>query len=463
MAGFKPWIFNIMKTLLDWSAYQDAGMGDAYADIPKTGGNFAKAVAVCINSRACESNNHKMVMCPSFRVSDELNHSTGGRVRLLKAALNGELGAAPFDDPVLADAMALCIGCKGCKRECENEVDMAMIKLEYMAQRQADTGISLRSRLFAELPRILYRYPWVKGLIAQRNRFVWLAKWGERLLGISAERRLPEPARLPFSVEKTIEPAGTGAQGREVVLFVDTFTRYFDPDIAVAAQTVLEAAGYLVITAKPVTEAGEPVRPLCCGRTWLAQGMIDAARAEAERVLTALLPHARAGRAIIGLEPSCLLSLRDEYRFLGLGDAALEVARSALLFEEFVARESAAKAFNAVFKPSDMVEFTLVHGHCHQKAVGAMKSMRKVLKLIPDFQFELIESSCCGMAGSFGLEAEHAEIAQAMAEQSLLPALRVAPEAQVVANGFSCRHQIRLGARREGLHVAQVLRAALVS
>jgi len=453
-----------MKTLLDWSSYQDAGMGDAYADIPKTGGNFAKAVAVCINSRACESNNPKMVMCPSYRVSGVPDHSTGGRVRLLKAALNGELGAAAFDDPALAEAMTLCVGCKGCKRECENEVDMAMIKLEYMAQRQAVAGVSLRSRLFAGLPHILHRYPWVKTWISMCNRLTWLAKWGERWLGVSSERKLPEPALKPFSTaEQGLNP-GTGAQEREVVLFVDTFTRYFDPDIAAAAQTVLEAAGYSVIFAQPAKEAIEPERPLCCGRTWLAQGMVDAARAEAERVLAALLPHARAGRAIVGLEPSCLLSLRDEYRFLGLGDDALEVAKSSLLFEEFVARESTAKAFNLQFKPlSDAGKQTLIHGHCHQKAVGAMKSMRKVLKLIPGLQFDLIESSCCGMAGSFGLEAEHAETAQSMAEQSLLPALRAAPEAQVVANGFSCRHQIRLGVRREGLHIAQLLRSALVS
>jgi glycerol-3-phosphate dehydrogenase subunit C len=451
----------MMKTLLDWSAYQDAGMGDAYADIPKTGGNFAKAVAVCINSRACESNNPKMVMCPSFRVSGEPVHSTGGRVRLLKAALNGELGTAAFDDPALAETMALCVGCKGCKRECESEVDMAMIKLEYMAQRQAISGVSLRSRLFAELPLILHRYPWVSRLIALRNRFVWVAEWGERLLAISAKRRLPALAPRAFSAAAE---TGAGADERDVVLFVDSFTRYFDPDIAVAAQSVLEAAGYRVIIAQPSATAEEPDRPLCCGRTLLAQGMVDAARAEAERVLTALLPHARAGRTIIGLEPSCLLSLRDEYRFLGLGDAALEVAKAALLFEEFVARESNAKAFNVTFKPlKAAARPALIHGHCHQKAVGAMKSMRKVLKLIPGFSFEMIESSCCGMAGSFGLEAEHAEAAQAMAEQSLLPALRAVPEAQIVANGFSCRHQIRLGVGREGMHVAQLLRDTLVS
>jgi Fe-S oxidoreductase len=452
---------NCMKTFLDWSAYQDAGLGDAYADIPKTGGDFAKAVAVCINSRACEANHDKGVMCPSYRVTNEANLSTGGRVRLLKAALNAGPGEPPFADPTLRLAMDLCVSCKGCKRECENEVDMALIKVEYLAQLNAIDGPSLRSRMFARIPLCLHRWPWLGSFVALRNQSRFLARLGEKLLRISA-RPLPVPAPTSFQA-----PTGTPSDidetgGREVVLWVDTFSRYFDPDIAEAALAVLQAAGYTVIFAQPVAGADEPARPLCCGRTWLAQGMVEKARQEARRTLAALLPHAEAGRPIIGLEPSCLLAFRDEYKALGLGEAALTVARQALLFEEFIAKEHSAQNLRLALKPAEgHTAPLLVHGHCHQKAVGAMKSMRKVLKLIPGLEFEFIESACCGMAGNFGLEAEHTAIAMDMAEQALLPKLREAPQAKVLSNGFSCRQQIRDNDGRSPSHLAQLLRDAL--
>jgi glycerol-3-phosphate dehydrogenase subunit C len=201
---------------------------------------------------------------------------------------------------------------------------------------------------------------------------------------------------------------------------------------------------------------------LCCGRTHIAHGLVDKARAEARRMLHVLLPHVEAGRPIIGLEPACLLAIRDDYKFLGLGEAANQVASHAILFEEFIAKEIAAKRFALEFKSLNTdSQPLLVHGHCHQKAVGAMKSMRKVLKLIPDLKFELVESTCCGMAGSFGIEKEHAEVAMQMAEQSLLPALRQQPRARVLANGFSCRHQIKEGVNRDAKHLALLLKEAM--
>ena len=218
---------------------------------------------------------------------------------------------------------------------------------------------------------------------------------------------------------------------------------------------MLQAAGYRAIVAEP-RQAG---RPLCCGRTYLAQGMVAQAQAEARCMLDALLPHAEAGRPIIGLEPSCLLTLRDEYKALGLGDAASKVASQAMLFEEFIAREHTAKTLNLKLKPLDGP--VLVHGHCHQKAVGARKSMRKVLKLIPGLDFDLVEASCCGMAGSFGLEAEHAAVSREMAGLALLPKLRQYPDSRVLSNGFSCRQQIREGDGRPSLHLAQLFRDAL--
>ena len=445
-----------MKTFLDWSAYRDAGMGDAYADIPKQGGDFAKAVAVCINSRQCETHN-KGVMCPSYRVNDDVSLSTGARVRLLKAVLNGDLDSRAFLESDLVRAMELCVSCKGCKRECESNVDMAQIKIEYLAQLNAITGVSLRARLFAGLPRWLYAAPWMKQLMAMRNRTPWLARWGERLLGISAKRLLPEPATKNFHLSKR---TGESETGLPVVLFVDTFTHNFEPDIAQAAQEVLSAAGYAVTIAQAMRQDSQ--RPLCCGRTYLSQGMIEQAKEEAQRVLVALLPHARQGIPIVGLEPSCLLTLRDEYKALGLGDEVLELAGQAMLFEEFLAKELSAGRLKLPLRALEASsEKTLIHGHCHQKAVGAMKSMRKVLKLIPQFEFEMIEASCCGMAGSFGIEVEHQEFSLAIGEQALLPTLRQAPEARIIANGYSCRQQIKEGAQRRSVHLAELLRDAL--
>ncbi len=440
-----------MKTYLDWSAYQEAGMGDAYADIPKQGGDFAKAVAVCINSRQCETKG-KGVMCPSYRVSDNPQLSTGGRVRLLKALLNGEL---PLDDVQLAEAMELCLGCKGCKRECENSVDMAQIKIEYLAQRYATKSPSLRTRLFAHTPRWLHRLPWLKHIVELRNRIPLLAWLGDLFMGISANRRLPQPAEQSFVAPPLVE------EGAEtVVLFVDTFSHHYDPQIAEAAAIVLQRAGYRVIVAAPDAVTPEPHRPLCCGRSYLANGMVDEARAEAERTLKVLLPYAEAGLSIVGLEPACLLAIRDDYRAMHLGDVAETIASQAILFEEFIVREEKAGRFNLSLKPLPFTEKLLVHGHCHQKAVGAMKSMRRVLKLIPELEFELIEASCCGMGGSFGLESEHAEMAMAMAEESLLPTIRAAADSPLLANAFSCREQIAAGSGRTAKHLAELLFAA---
>lgn len=446
-----------MKHHLDWSSYETAGQGDAYAGIPATGGDFAKAVAVCISDKLCQRT-PKGVMCPSFRVTDDAAHSPGGRVVVLKAALNGELGDDPFTDPRLADAMELCVGCKGCKRECANQVDMAAIKIEYQAQSNERRGVSHRDWLVAGLPKWLRYRRLLRGLIRWRNRMPWLAKLGEFTVGISAKRRLPVPAVAPYQAPSISDVSGTS--DRDVILFVDTFALHFEPEIAQAAHQVLTAAGYRVITLQALPE-DEPERALCCGRTYLSLGQVEAARHEARRLQSALRPALAAGIPVVGLEPSCILSLRDDHLKLGLGEEALALSKQVYLLEEFIAREHDRKRFTLEFKPLVRGK-TLVHGHCHQKAVGAMKSLRKVLRMIPEFEFEFIEASCCGMAGSFGLEAEHADISMQMAEIDLLPALRASPaDTTILANGFSCRHQICEGTDRKPIHVALLLRDAL--
>jgi Fe-S oxidoreductase len=243
-----------------------------------------------------------------------------------------------------------------------------------------------------------------------------------------------------------------------VVLFADTFNNYFEPDNLRAARQVLEAGGYRVEIARPAHGG----RPLCCGRTFLSVGMVEEARIEARRLIEALKPHAERGVPVIGLEPSCLLTLRDEYLVLGLDDDEVGVvAERADLFEEFLADELDAGRLRLPLQPIADGR-ALLHGHCHQKAFAAMPAVERVLKLIPGLQVESVESSCCGMAGAFGYEAAHYDISMKMGEASLLPKVRSAsPSTLIVADGTSCRHQIRDAAGREAQHVARVLQQAL--
>ncbi|THF59466.1 (Fe-S)-binding protein [Pseudothauera rhizosphaerae] len=446
-----------MAPALDWSAYANYGQGDAYAGIPARGGHYARAVAVCIGNRQCQRSAGKGVMCPSFRLTGEAQHSTRGRVEALKAVLNGEGADIDFDDPQLAAAMDLCLGCKGCKKECPNGVDMALLRTEYLAQRAKKHGLAPRERLFAHGTRWLERWPWLGTLIRLRNRLPLAAALGERWLGVARARALPEPARIPFAAPL---PAEATAERPPVALLVDSFTRHFEPDNARAAIEVLSAAGYAVQVLEPATGDATPQRSLCCGRSLLSAGLVEEARAEARRLVAALAPAIAAGTPVVGLEPSCLYMLRDEYHSLGLGADVDKLARLAFLFEEFVAREHAAGRFRLAFGPLEG-EKVLVHGHCHQKAYGGMKPLKKALALIPQLDLEIVEAGCCGMAGSFGHEAEHHALSLQMAEAELLPALRAAPDATVVADGFSCRQQIHDGAARRAVHAAVLMRRAM--
>ena len=445
-----------MKTYLDWSAYDTYGIGDAFSGIPATGGNYAKAVAVCMHSHDCRKTG-KGVMCPSFRVTGNADDTPEARVAAFKAALNGEFGDKTFADARLAAAMDLCVSCKGCKKECPSAVDMTLIKTEYLAHRNASLGFSWRTWLFANLPRWTgYHRQLLRLAIGLRNRSRLLAKGAETLFGIAADVPLPQLSERPFAPPPPAQNAPRG----EVILFADTFATYFEPDIASAAIEVLKTAGYSVAIAKPAADDQEPHRPLCCGRTYLTHGMVEEARREGRRVLNALRPAIEAKTPIIGLEPSCLLSLRDELYCLGLGAEVGQLGKQLFLLEEFLVREQT-RGLQLPLKQLPPAK-ALVHGHCHQKAFGTMKSMRKIVGSVPGLEYELINSSCCGMAGSFGLESEHSAASKAMAELSLLPAITAAPpETLVIANGFSCRHQIAQSGGRKARHIALVLRDVL--
>jgi len=457
----RPYRTITLKPVLDWSAWnvQNDPVTEATTAAGSGGdttGGFAKAVEMCNNNGHCRQFDAG-TMCPSYRVTRDEQHLTRGRANTLRLALSGQLGADAFTSEAMAETMDLCVGCKGCKRDCPTGVDMARMKIEFLSHYKARHGHSLRDRLVAGLPdyaTLASRVPWLMNLRDALPGAAWVS---EKLLGLSAKRSLPRwrsdtfwrSAELSMfsSAEATIAAAASNAKA--VVLFVDTFNGHFETENALAAARVLKAAGYTLHT------VSKPGAPHCCGRTYLASGRVDEAKVKAGALIDALLPLARAGLAIVGLEPSCLLTLRDETLVMGLGESAEVVGKQALMFEEFIARETSAGRFTLKLKAADAP--ILLHGHCHQKAFGAVSPILDVLRLIPGAQPELIESSCCGMAGSFGYEAKHFEVSMQMAELSLLPALRRAPDAIVVADGTSCRHQIKDGAQRQAVHVAVLL------
>jgi FAD/FMN-containing dehydrogenase/Fe-S oxidoreductase len=443
---FKPgYAAQALDTVLDWSDWGPR----------ERGAGFAAAIEMCNNNGHCRKFDAG-TMCPSYRATGDEQHLTRGRANTLRLALSGQLGPDAFTSDSVHAAMSLCVSCKGCKRECPTGVDMARMKIEFLHHYHRRHGYRLRDRLVAYLPRYAAVAARLAPVVNLRNRIPGLAWLGERLTGISARRTLPEWRSDTFFATFRGPPVAA-PEKREVVLFVDTFTNGFEPDNARAALRVLESAGYAVHVAR----AKDGGRPLCCGRTFLSTGMVDEARREAQRVLDALLPFAKRGVAIVGLEPSCLFSLRDEFKAMLPGEETDAIAAHAMLFEEFLARESDAGRLTL---PLGNVEArrALLHGHCHQKAFDAMPAVRKVLALVPGLEVESIESSCCGMAGSFGYESANYDVSMKMAEAALLPRLRAADEdTLVIADGTSCRHQIRDGAQREALHVARVLERAL--
>ncbi|MBA3772528.1 MAG: FAD-binding protein [Ramlibacter sp.] len=454
-----------LKTALDWSAW-DVQNDPATERIsaPGTGGDpaqgLAKAVEMCNNNGHCRKFDAG-TMCPSYRVTRDEKHLTRGRANTLRLALSGQLGAQGLASDEVRDALDLCVSCKGCKRECPTGVDMARMKIEFLHHHKQKHGYTLKDKLVAHLPDYAMRASRWGPLLNLRNRIPLLARWSEKLLGFSARRSLPAWQTRHFFNEKprTATRDEVLAAVRPVVLFVDTFNGFFESPNARSALQVLQAAGYTVHVA---AKAGADGLHLCCGRTFLACGMVDEARAKAREVVDSLLPFAEQFIPIVGLEPSCLLTLRDEIQSMGLGAPAQVVGAQALLLEEFLAREDRAGRLADLrrqLRPLD--KRVLVHGHCHQKAFGAVAPVLEVLKLIPGVHPELIESSCCGMAGSFGYEASHYEVSMRMAELSLLPALRKDAAAIVVADGTSCRHQIRDGAQRDAVHAAVLLAAQL--
>jgi FAD/FMN-containing dehydrogenase/Fe-S oxidoreductase len=431
-----------IKTHLNWSAYSGAGQG------------FQGAVEMCNNNGACRKLSGG-AMCPSYRVTRDERDVTRGRANTLRLAISGQLGPDALASPEMAETLKLCVSCKACRRECPTGVDMARMKIEVQAARAANHGLSLHDRLVGNLPHyapFASRWPYWFNL---RNRIPFMRRASQLFAKFSTRRSLPTWRKDTFRDRSDWAYGATAPDApiREVVLFADTFNRYFERENLDAAIIVLTAGGYRVHAVLP---KGGDDRPLCCGRTYLSVGLVDQARIEMERTLAAVAPYVLRGVPVIGLEPSCLFTFRDEMPALLKSEAASALSSQAMLLEEFLAREH--KAGRLTLPLGALPKKALLHGHCHQKAFDAMGAVESVLKMIPELAVETVESGCCGMAGAFGYNADTVDVSLKMGELSLLPAVRKsADDALIVADGASCRHQIHDGSDRQALHVARVL------
>jgi FAD/FMN-containing dehydrogenase/Fe-S oxidoreductase len=428
---YKPGYSGLpIHTALDWSG----------------SGGLLAAAEMCNNNGSCRK--FDAVMCPSYQATGDEKDVTRGRANSLRLALTGQLGPDALVSESMKDTMDLCVGCKACRRECPTGVDLARMKIEFLHHWHARHGVSTKTKLTAYLPRYARFARRLAPLINLRNRVPGLAALAEKLTGMSRKRKLPAWRSDSY---QSLPPKKAG---KEVALFVDCFSRYFEPENARATRNVLEAGGYTVLE-----DASS--RPLCCGRTFLSAGLVDEARVELQRLVAALGPHAQRGVPIVGIEPSCLLTLRDELPVVVKDQAVPAIAMQSLLLEEFLAGEARRGELKLPLRDTGQRQ-AFLHGHCHQKALGAMPDVVAALQLVPGLSVKLIESSCCGMAGAFGYEKEHYDISLRMAERQLLPAVRSAPPgALIVADGTSCRHQIEDGAGRAAIHVGRVLESAL--
>ncbi len=427
-AEYKTWE---PKTLLDFSEQ----------------GGYAAAVEMCNGVGVCRKK-LEGTMCPSYMATRDEEHSTRGRANALRAVLSGRAPSGEFTGKRLFEVMDLCLECKGCKAECPSNVDMAKLKYEFLHHYYQANGLPLRNRFFGRIgslsrwgARLAPLSNWIAGSAANR----WLM---ELVLGIDQRRPLPAFARQTFTAWFGRRPAPAAAPRGRVILFNDTFVTYNTPEVGRAAVELLEAAGYRV----------ELVDRKCCGRPMISKGMLAEAKAHAEWNVARLAPLVAEGAAVVGLEPSCLLTLRDEYVDLLRTDAARAVARSSFLLEEFLLRERA-RGLALSWKPG--ARRALLHGHCHQKAMVGTAPTVAALKWA-GYEVSEVDSGCCGMAGSFGFEREHYDLSVSLGNRRLAPAVKAAPaDTEVVAPGISCRQQIDHLAGRRARHPAEVLRDAL--
>ena len=426
------------------SKYSTISINTHY-DFSREGG-FAAAVELCNGAGVCRKSNEG-TMCPSYMVTMEDRHSTRGRANHMREILSGKLEARDFSGQELHDTLDLCLECKGCKAECPSNVDLAKLKYEFLAHYNEANGMPLRSRIFANihaLSRAASVFPrfanWTLTNAAVRRLL-------DQFVGIDARRTLPAFAPQTFeSWFHRRKPAPSGNAGK-VVLFPDTFINFNYPEIGKAATELLEAAGYEVRLSKSK----------CCGRPMISKGLPETARANADYNVRQLHTFVEHGYSIVGCEPSCILTFRDEYPDLLKGQQVADVAKSSFLLEEFIVRERQAGRWKLEFRRQDAK--ALIHGHCHEKALIGSRYLKESLAMA--YSVEEIDSGCCGMAGSFGYEKEHYDVSMAIGRRRLFPAVEKNPSAIVVAPGISCRQQVEHATGRRPLHPAEALRRAM--
>ena len=396
---------------------------DTFLDFSREGG-FELSADLCNGNAMCRK--EETLMCPSFHATRDEYDTTRARAQTLRSVVQGKI---PLDDPAVLDVLDLCLECKGCKTECPSQVDMAKMKAEILYQYQQIHGYSFRNRLFGHIGS-LYRLTAPLSRLVNPIQKTKLFKYFQSTIGISPKRTLPELAPQRFSSWFQQQKH----RSKQVVLFIDTFTEFNAPEIGKAAVKLLNSMGYEVICPKWH----------CCGRPFLSKGMLKQARAQAEKVVEMLSPYKDI--PIIGLEPSCILTVKDDFRDL-VGQNLSVTTLDEFLYEHldeltFTHRKKTVK----------------VHGHCHQKALVGTTPTLNVLKAVPGFHVSEIPSGCCGMAGSFGYEKEHYDISMKIGELHLFPEIRNSPSnTLIVASGFSCRNQIAHGTQRKALHLAEIL------
>jgi Fe-S oxidoreductase len=374
-------------------------------------------------------------MCPSYRATREEMHATRGRARLLWEALIGDV-IGGWKDEHVKEALDLCLSCKGCKGECPVKVDMATYKAEFLAHYYEHRLRPLNAYAFGYIDKWARLARFAPSLASSMAN----SALSKRLLGVPPQRTVPRFAKHSFT--STFVPMG---KGTKVILWPDTFNNYFHPQVARAAADVLVRAG---------CEVHVPRQALCCGRPLYEFGLLDSARAYLRRVLDALEQEIRAGTPIIGLEPACVTVFREELpNLLARDEQAMRLSRQVFLFSEYLARHAPSLAFGRLERR------VLVHAHCHHQAVLKTDALRELLERL-GADFEILDSGCCGMAGSFGFEQDKYDVSVKCAERVLLPAVkRASADTLVVTNGFSCRAQIEQLAGQRPLHVAELLRA----
>lgn len=424
-----------ISTVLDWS------------DWPGKSGGLQGAIEMCNNNGSCRKLDGG-VMCPSYRVTRDERDSTRGRANTLRLALSGQLGDQALTSSEMTDTMSLCVSCKACKRECPTGVDMAKMKIEITSLKTKKYGLNLHEKLIAYLPDYALMASKIPSLLNLRDKIPGAAKLSEIFLGFTAKRPLPKWRKDFFQNNELPENLSLMGNNIPVILFVDTFSRYYEPENVRSAIKVLKAAGYY-----PFLPSSKNVnKPLCCGRTYISNGLMNKAETEGKRLLDTFLPYLKINIPIVGIEPSCILSFRDELPSL-IKDPNINLLKNnSYTFEELLSKNCKKINFKKIKQK------VLLHGHCHQKAFDAVKPIQKVLSMIKGLEVDLIDTSCCGMAGAFGYNKKTYEVSIKMAEEKLFPAIRRAKKnITIIADGTSCRCQIKDGLNREAIHIIQFL------